>query len=42
MRKCFEKGEETANKANGIQDTKKISMCEYMSCRRKQEKPHSP
>jgi hypothetical protein len=33
MMKTVDKGEETTNKANGIQGTTRIPLCEYMSFR---------
>jgi hypothetical protein len=39
MMKIVDKGEETTNKANGIQYIERIPICEYMSCRRTYGKP---
>jgi len=39
MRKNADKGEETTNRANGIQDTTQIQICEYISSHRTQGKP---
>jgi hypothetical protein len=41
MMKATDKAKQTTNKDNGMKDTTRITMCEYMSCHRTQGKPPS-